>query len=165
MAEECRYYYWDAGYSCALKREREGNSSIDSDTVHRYCWGYHYEDCPQYRAGSSSGGCYLTSACVEAMGLADDCHELTVLRAFRDGYMRTTETGPADICHYYHTAPVIVARIKADAKSAAVFEAIYQELVLPCVKLIESARNGEAYEIYKGYVQKLEEKYLAGKGE
>ena len=43
MAEECRYYYYDNGYSCALKREKEGSSSIDSDIVHRYCWGYHYE--------------------------------------------------------------------------------------------------------------------------
>ena len=49
MADECFYYYYDSGYSCALKREKEGNSSIDSDIVHRYCWGYHYEDCPMYK--------------------------------------------------------------------------------------------------------------------
>lgn len=55
MADECRYYYYDSGYSCMLKREKEGSSSIDSDTVHRYCWGYHYEECPRYKAGTSSG--------------------------------------------------------------------------------------------------------------
>ena len=80
MAEECIFYYYDNGYSCALKREKEGNSSIDSDIVHRYCWGYHYEECPRYknRNSSSSTGCFLTSACVEAKGLPDDCRELTV---------------------------------------------------------------------------------------
>ena len=45
MAEECRYYYYDSGYCCRIKRETEGSSSVDSDTVHPYCWGYHYDDC------------------------------------------------------------------------------------------------------------------------
>ena len=89
MAEECRNYYYDSGYCCRIKRETEGSSSVDSDTVHRYCWGYHYDDCPRYRkaeygeysgydfkrdssndsaAGSSgdSSWCFLTSACTAA---------------------------------------------------------------------------------------------------
>ena len=57
-----------------------------------YCESYgSYEDpdkvreCRRYKeSGSSSGGCYFTSACVEAQGLPDDCHELTALRKFRD---------------------------------------------------------------------------------
>lgn len=162
MAEECRYYYWDSGYSCALRREKEGYSSVDDDTVHRYCWGYNYESCPLYRQvhSVSSGGCYLTSACVEARGLADDCRELTVLRAFRDGYMRSTSTGAADICTYYHTAPAIVEKIKALPNATEIFDRIYCELVLPCVELIEAGRNEEAYTAYKTYTQKLQKQYI-----
>ena len=130
MAEECRYYYYDSGYCCRIKRETEGSSSVDSDTVHRYCWGYHYDDCPRYRkaeygeysgydfkrdssndsaAGSSgdSSWCFLTSACTAARGLPDNCRELTVLRAFRDGYMQTLPEGKRDIQEYYRCAPVI----------------------------------------------------------
>ena len=161
MAEECKYYYYDSGYSCALKRRKEGYSSIDSDIVHRYCWGYHYEECPLYKnEHSSSGGCYLTSACVEARGLNDDCHELTILRAFRDGYMRSTPSGSADICEYYHTAPSIVAQIKSLPNAKAIFDQIYSDLVLPCVTLIENGNNREAYIKYKEYTKSLQLQYL-----
>ncbi len=159
MAEECRYYYYDNGYSCALKREKEGNSSIDSDIVHRYCWGYHYEECPRFKSQQSSDGCFLTTACVEAKGLADDCRELTVLRNFRDTYLKHSVNGPADICEYYHTAPKIVEEIKQLPNAMEIFVNIYNELVVPCVTLIENNCNNEAYNKYKDYVKKLQLEY------
>ena len=160
MAEECRFYYYESGYSCALKREKEGSSSIDSDTVHRYCWGYHYEECPRYKNRDAGGGCYLTSACVEAKGLADDCKELTVLRNFRDTYMKSTAVGCADICEYYHTAPAIVEKIKQLPNAMEIFENIYYELVVPCVALIENGELEQAYLHYKDYVILMKKKYL-----
>src|SRR3954469_9734346 len=43
----------------------------------------------QHPSGGGPGfGCFLTSAVVHWAGKADDCHELTTLRQFRDGYMR-----------------------------------------------------------------------------
>ena len=158
MAEECVFYYYDSGYSCELKLKKEGLSSIDSDTVYRYCWGYHYEDCPRYKNRNSSG-CFLTSACVEAKGLADDCRELTVLRSFRDTYLKKLDCGCSDICEYYHIAPVIVEKIKMLPNAIEIFETIYNELVIPCVLLIESNRNDEAYHAYKDYVKKLQLQY------
>ena len=163
MAEECRYYYYDSGYSCALRRQKEGYSSIDSDTVHRYCWGYHYEECPRYKSEhGGGGGCYLTSACVEAKGLSDDCHELTVLRNFRDGYMRSLPNGAADICEYYHVAPLIVEKIKLLPNAGEIFEKIYNELVEPCVALIDSNKNEEAYVSYRNYTKMLQKRYMEG---
>lgn len=162
MAEECRYYYYDSGYSCALKREKEGNSSIDSDIVYRYCWGYHYEECPRYKAEQSSGGgCFLTSACVEAKGLSDDCYELTTLRQFRDGYMANQECGKCEIAHYYNVAPAIVEKIKCSENAKAIFDKIYEELVLPCVKLIEEGQLAQAHKKYRDYVVMLENTYVA----
>lgn len=161
-SDECSYYYYDSGYSCALKRQKEGNSSIDSDTVHRYCWGYHYRDCPRFIAsnGGSSDGCFLTSACTEARGLPDDCEELTTLRAFRDGYMKSLPQGQADICEYYHTAPAIVEKIHALPNATEVFDRIYTELVLPCVELIHNGKNEEAYTKYRNYVKLLQGQYF-----
>lgn len=161
MAEECKYYYYDSGYSCALKHAKESDSSVDSDTVYRYCWGYQYEHCPLYKAEhASSGGCYLTSACVEAKGLPDDCHELTTLRAFRDSYMCNLPSGKTDICEYYHTAPKIVAKIKELPNALETFDAIYNELVLPCVKMIEMGKLYEAYSMYKNYTRMFQVQYL-----
>lgn len=160
MAEECMYYYYDCGYCCAVRREKEGRSSIDSDTVHKYCWGYHYRDCPRYVAAQSSGGgCYLTSACVEAKGMADDCYELQTLRAFRDGYLRKVECGEKEIAEYYMTAPLIVENIKKCDNNISVFEKIYAELVVPCVELIEQGNNEAAHKLYKDYTMKLKLKF------
>lgn len=161
MAEECIYYYYDRGYSCALKREKEGNSSIDSDIVHRYCWGYHYNDCPMYRSrGGSSGGCFLTSACVEAKGLADDCQELTVLRRFRESYLRSIPEGQREIAEYYIVAPKIVAEIKKRADAIAIFDSIYEKLVKPCVDMIERGENEDAHKLYRETVKQLQTEYL-----
>lgn len=160
MAEECAFYYYDSGYSCAIKREQTNDSSIDYDTVKKYCWGYHYEDCPRYKNKSGSSGCFLTSACTEARGLPDDCEELTTLRAFRDGYMKSLPQGQADICMYYHIAPAIVDKIHALPNAKEVFDRIYTELVIPCVELIRAGKNEDAYDKYRGYVQQLQAQYL-----
>lgn len=160
MAEECKFYYYDSGYSCALKREKEGMSSIDSDTVHRYCWGYHYEECPRYKSQYSSGGCFLTTACIEAKNLSDDCYELTLLRKFRDEYVKNLETGREEIAHYYLSAPIIIEKIKQKSNATEIFTEMYNELVAPCVRFVENNDFEKAYLHYKDYVVELEKEYL-----
>lgn len=151
----CPYYWYNYNsYAC-----RKSGKDVNEDTYYKYCRNYDYGDCPIYK-GNDTSGCYLTSACVEAKGLADNCRELTVLRAFRDGYMRTTSTGAADICEYYHTAPVIVEKIKALPNAKEIFDRIYSELVLPCVEMIESGKHEEAYAAYKNYTRKLQAQYI-----
>lgn len=159
-SDECSYYYYDNGYSCALKREKEGNSSIDSDIVHKYCWGYHYEECPRYKERDGSTGCFLTSACMEARGLADNCEELSTLRAFRDSYMKSFPQGQAEICQYYHIAPPIVAKIHTLPNAQEIFDQIYTELILPCVELIQNGDNEAAHAKYRNYVKLLQAEYL-----
>ena len=51
-------------------------------------------------SGSGTEGCYLTSACVTARGLSDQCEELQALRSFRDGYLSEQPGGPAEIEQY-----------------------------------------------------------------
>lgn len=169
MAEECQYYHYDSGfwgdgYTCLLKQSEGKDRKLDSDWVHKYCWNYNYGDCPFYQAkhGSSSSGCYLTSACVEARGLPDDCAELTALRQFRDGYVRCQPDGEADIKHYYAVAPQIVAAIHAlDCPQAlAVLDGLYTGLVQPCIRLIGQGQNEAAYQLYKQTAMQLEQQYL-----
>lgn len=150
----CPYYWYNYHYAC-----RKSGKDVNEDTYYKYCRNYDYDDCPIYK-GNDTSGCYLTSACVEAKGLPDDCHELTVLRSFRDGYLRTTATGGADICEYYHTAPAIVEKIHALPNAKDIFDQIYLELVLPCVEMIESGKNEEAYATYKNYTRKLQAQYI-----
>jgi len=160
MAEECEYYYYQSGYCCAVRRDKENQSSIDEDTVKRYCWGYHYEDCPRYKSiKSSNTGCYLTSACVEAKGLADDCVQLQTLRSFRDDYLSKTEEGKQEIKEYYLTAPKIVKSIQSRDDSMIVFETIFNELVEPCVGFINDKKYEQAHKLYRNYTLRLKEQF------
>ena len=164
MANECEFYFYDCDYCCALLKQSDRRYVVDSDWVHRYCWGYNYNDCPYYRnksdLSSSSGGCYLTSACVYAKGLPDNCYKLETLRKFRDEYMKALPQGENEIKHYYMVAPLIVDRINTSSNPVSVWTSIYDELITPCVSLIEKCCLQEAYEKYKEYTLALEYKYL-----
>ena len=153
----CPYYWWNNHYAC-----RKSGKDVNDDIYGRYCKSYSYDDCPIYKNedSSSSGGCFLTTACVEARGLPDNCHELTTLRSFRDGYMRSLPNGDSEICEYYFTAPQIIRAIMAEENPSEVFDSIYAELVSPCVKLVESGENAAAHELYSSYVLMLKDRYL-----
>ena len=150
----CPYYWWNNHYAC-----RKSEKDVSEDIYYKFCRNYDYSDCPIYKGGNSSG-CFLTSACTEARGLQDDCHELTVLRSFRNGYMRTLDGGKAEINEYYNIAPVIVKKIRNKDDSEKIFDRIYTELVLPCVNLVDAGMNKEAHELYHEYVEKLKSEYI-----
>lgn len=156
----CPFYKFQSAlfsdsYYC-IKQEK----SVSTDIYYKYCRNYDYDDCPIYKHESSSGGCFLTSACTEARGLPDDCYELTTLRAFRDEYMAKQNCGNCEIAHYYQVAPAIVAKINAGDCPKMVFERIYNELVMPCISMIEKSDLEGAHYLYRNYVLLLEKEYL-----
>lgn len=151
----CSYYtFRNNDYYCLKKQDY-----VNSDCYYKYCRNYDYSYCPIYKGGSS-GGCYLTSACVETKGLPDDCYELMTLRKFRDGWLREQKDGEADIAAYYSSAPAIVEAIKKRPDSMTVFDMIYVELVRPCVDWIEQGKLEEARQHYRAFTLKLKEQYL-----
>ena len=107
--------------------------------------------------GAADEGCFLTSACVEAKGLPDDCEELTILRYYRDNYLVSHAGGKREIWEYYRIAPVIVKRINARANSKDIWNKIYEEMVLPCVRMIKTGAMEDAFQLYKSYTMKLAE--------
>ena len=108
-------------------------------------------------------GCYLTTACIRIRGLPDDCHELMILRKFRDGVMTTRHEGREDIKEYKRVAHEIVRRLDLIGNPTAVNEVysrIYHATILPAVRMIQSGDFQRAYEKYKSGV--LELKVLTG---
>lgn len=150
----CPYYWYNNHYAC-----RKSGKDVNEDIYYKYCRNYDYDDCPIYK-GQDSSGCFLTSACVEAKGFPDDCHELTVLRRFREGYLSSLPEGRDEIAEYYFVAPQIVAEIKKRADSIAVFDSIYEKLVKPCVEMIDHGENENAHALYRATVQQLRLEYL-----
>lgn len=106
------------------------------------------------------GGCYLTTVAVSYKGLPDNCYELTTLRNFRDNYLKKTENGTKEIQHYYSTAPLIIDKINKSPLKTTILEDIYNNLIYPCVELIESNKFQEAHQKYKQYTLKLEKELL-----
>ena len=83
-----------------------------------------------------------------------------MLRSFRDGYLRSQPEGEAEIAEYYAVAPKIVDAIRSNADTAEAFDAIYRELVEPCVAMIERGENVEAHTLYRSYVLRLKKHYM-----
>ena len=105
----------------------------------------------------SSGGCYLTSACMNhyLINFYDNCYELTVLRWFRDNFVSKEE-----IKHYYKIAPMIVEAIEREEYKDIIYNYIYDNVVDACVEAIENGDYDFAYNRYKESILSLEQTYL-----
>ncbi len=103
---------------------------------------------------SSSGGCYLTSACLNHFNedFDDNCYELTLLRWFRDNFVPKE-----DIEHYYEAAPIIVEIIDSEENSDIIYKYIYENIVDYCIDQINQGNYEKAYRRYKNSVLTLEE--------
>lgn len=115
----------------------------------------YYKSNNKNSGSGSSGGCYLTSACVEAKGLPDDCQELQTLRAFRDTYLAHQTGGQEEIAEYYRIAPAIVETINLLPNADEVWNTVYAELVQPCVERIHAGELEAAHRRYKAYSLQL----------
>ncbi len=88
-------------------------------------------------SSSGGGGCILTTACVRAQGLPDDCAELGAFRRLRDGYVLHQPSGEDQIRRYYRTAPALIEAIDARPDADAVWARIYVDAVAKLTALIE----------------------------
>ena len=104
--------------------------------------------------------CILTTACIRARGLPDNCLELTTIRAFRDDYLKREPTGQAIVADYYATAPHIVAAINQDPLGPLVYADLYDRLVVRAVELIQAGHHQEALTYGLGIYGELKQRYL-----
>jgi hypothetical protein len=101
----------------------------------------------------SGGGCYITTAICEGMGKADDCEELTKLRAFRDSYMLTDPKRAKLVHAYYNLAPGIVECLDSlpdEGKTAYAF--LRENYLYPAIALIDAGKNEDAMLMYENMV-------------
>lgn len=115
-------------------------------------------ECPEDYAFNEDTGrceeCFLTTACVEELGLPDDCMELQVLRGFRDGALRPSAGGDKLVELYYELAPIVLARLPEDRRSA-ILRAAYARYILPSALLARFGFSRTAKKIYVAGTLKL----------
>lgn len=119
------------------------------------------DGCRSFTRGAtnSSSGCFLTSACVEAMGLPDDCMELTTLRRLRDEWLAHQPGGQAEIDEYYRIAPSIVAKLHAAPDGMETLRRMYAEQILPCVADAQAGKSEAAHRRYRAMVDELKKRF------
>lgn len=110
--------------------------------------------------GFKKGFCYITTAVCESQNKPDNCHELTVLREYRDQYLMMSEEGQRLVAEYYALAPSIVMALNRREDSAQIYDGIYQEYLIPCIRYAENGKNVECKKLYMDMVHHLQEKYL-----
>ena len=159
---EC-IYYDDSRHP--LYRSGDGGLSVTTPDYDKgWCKSkgeyvrYHGDACSRFTKKSS--GCFLTSACVEYRGLKDDCYELTTLRAFRDGYLKSTEEGAKLVDEYYKIAPQIVAKLNTLENKGEIYDYIYS-VIIKCINLIKAGDNDGAVKEYSEMVKAVSSKVNA----
>lgn len=75
-------------------------------------------------------GCFITTACAEAVGLADNCFELRTLRRLRDHDLMQDGRGRAMVELYYQLSPVLLSRLPKE-KRATILRRFYTYYVIP----------------------------------
>lgn len=96
-------------------------------------------------SGRSGGLCYITTAVA-----GEDSYELTVLRDFRDTWMK--ENAPSCVELYYATAPIITAYLQ---KTPQLYSWILTQFIHPAVDSIRAKHYKEAFAIYSAAVISL----------
>ena len=72
-------------------------------------------------SGSGKKGCFLTTAACELRELPDDCHELRVLRRFRDDVLVTSQERRALVEEYYREAPRLVPLVEMKGEESKIW--------------------------------------------
>jgi hypothetical protein len=110
----------------------------------------------EYVPISESGGCFITTAVTHALGGADDCAELTLIRAFRDRYMTAEADRRADVARYYDVAPGLVRRVAELPNAAAVWQCLFEDYLQPIISMIEAGDDHAAHMAYRAMVRDLD---------
>jgi len=139
-------------FESEVEEEEEGDDTVTNTNTE-----INDDESEDESDSSSSSGCFLTTSACEHRGLSDDCHELTVLRGFRDTYMDATPDLQEQVREYYRVAPEVVDAIQAMPDRTETLERMFTEYIRPSVEAIERGENTEAYDIYVKMLRDVQE--------
>lgn len=95
----------------------------------------------------SGGLCFITTAACQHVGADDDGYVLTVLRGWRDTWLKSN--APDEIARYYAMAPGIVTQLNTRSDAAILYVLMWHDFILPAVHCIERGQHRAAFAIYQ----------------
>lgn len=99
-------------------------------------------------AKKSGSFCFITTAVCKYYEKPDDCIELTILRNYRDNWLRSQPDGADLIDEYYNIAPLIVSQMKQSEFYPEYCEKLLSQYITPCLRLIAEQKYNECKELY-----------------
>ena len=103
--------------------------------------------------------CFITTALCTYEGKADDCRELTTLRAFRDGWLME-QGGDSLIREYYELAPGLVTLMDHCDHGPTCYGEIRTRWLEPCLEALEEKDPIKCRDLYVDMVRTLCRRYL-----
>jgi len=100
-------------------------------------------------------GCYITTATCKLYNKPDDCYELTIMRKFRDEFVK--EKYPEAVANYYATAPILVRIINNKFTANIIWMYIYTNYIVKAVEFAAQNKYEEAYVIYSDMVNTVKQ--------
>ena len=110
--------------------------------------------------GGGGGGCYLTTACLRALGKPQDSLEFRAMKVLTKEHILKSMQGKRDYVRYGRQAPNIVKAIEARPDASEIWGRVYEKLG-EVADLVFSDRREEGYQSYKTLVSELSSKTLA----
>ncbi len=107
----------------------------------------------------SKGGCFLTTACIKARELPDDCFELRTLRNFRDNILILSQAGKKEVEEYYRVAPSIVEAVNKNGRAPLIWNKVYAD-IKRAVTLVRKKKFQDAFDHYKIMTLRLKGAYF-----
>ncbi len=105
------------------------------------------------------GGCYITSACLDAMGLPRDSLELIAMKVLTKEHILKSFQGKRDYLSYGRKGPAIVQAIESRNDSHGIWKQVYEKLKdITATILSNDYEKGHGQ--YKDLVLGLEEAYV-----
>ena len=114
--------------------------------------GTYYEDSDGKTYEEKESLCFISTACVQAMGLPDDAAELVTLRQFRQNQLSGTSEGEAILAEYRKISKEILSWIQQQPNKQDLYQEIFDRLVVKSVELINEGQFEMATNHYRKVV-------------
>ncbi|MFA6089971.1 MAG: hypothetical protein WC755_09000 [Candidatus Woesearchaeota archaeon] len=127
---------------------------------HEYGWKSS-DECGSGETDTSSDSCcYITSACLDDLGLSRNSPEMKVMKDLTKNFTLKSFSGKRDYITYGRIAPLIVQKIRASNNCLDTWKQVYGQLQR-IVPNVEKGKYQEGFNQYKSLVLGLEAQFMS----
>ncbi len=105
------------------------------------------------------GGCFITTAIVDVLGMDDDCVEMQTLRNFRNTVMQSDEAYIKLLAEYDIVGPKIALALRENEKSKEIAFAAFTKFIKPVVSHVQNGEIEAAINLYANMVRYFKEAF------